>query len=139
MYNGLTVDEMVRRYSKALHAEAEAQRAVAHLKVDVERLTNEVKVAELLTADPKEAQWKLDLRVDAKLRNCGPYQWIAGSLLEAEHDQRVAKARVKVYELVLGFVDADQVRHERIVERMRDVYALVVESGVNLVLDECNS
>jgi len=118
MYNRLTVDEMVRRYSTALHAEAEAQRAVAYLKMGLEKTANEVKVAELLTADPKEAQWKLDLRVDAKLRGSGVYQWAAGNLMEAEHDQRVARARVKVYELLLSFIDADQVKHERIAERM---------------------
>lgn len=118
MFNGLSAEEIVRRYAKALLAEAEAHRCVAQWKVEVERMANEVKVRELLTSDPKEPQWKLDLRVEEKLRKFGPYQWAAGDLIEAEHEQRIARARVKVYELLLGFLDADQVRRERIAERI---------------------
>jgi len=118
VYNGLTVDEMVKRYSKALHAEAEAQRRQATLEMRQAQLTGAFKAKALEEFDPKAPQWRLDLAVEGRLLKLGFYGELLAEVNDAQHRRNVARARVKVYELVLSFVDPDQARRERITERM---------------------
>ena len=91
------MDELTKRYAKALVTELSFRHQLERQERMVAALEREETLRQLVT-EPKAPQWKTDLAVKGALDKCRVYQWLADGEVEIHYDHEKAKLRLKVIE-----------------------------------------
>lgn len=91
------MDDLTRRYAKALAAEVEARFCAEEAETRVKAFETRA-LAGTITTDPKLAQWKAQNETEMELLRYPPYKKARGRLLSERHAHARAKARLAVVE-----------------------------------------